>query len=190
MTRKHLSYAEMMARRFAADHAVSRRRLLAHGAKVGAASRAGPRSWALGRRRRPAQGVVLREIGSEPDGGSAHSLPVPGGHGNHDGGELPDPRKPDHVLAAELPGLRRQPGQFQPECSAAGPGRDSGLPDQGHPGLERPGHRALPQPDVPGYSKSRGGRWPARTPRKRSTPGPTTPSSALRPGSASTPSAI
>jgi len=63
MTRKHLSYTEMMARRFAADHAVTRRRLLAHGAKVGAAFAAAPaiRRYAAGDVL--AQGVVLREIG-------------------------------------------------------------------------------------------------------------------------------
>src|SRR5215213_11785675 len=63
MTRKHLRYAEMMARRFAADHAVTRRRLLAHGAKVGAAFAVAP---AIGRYAAGdvlAQGVVLREIG-------------------------------------------------------------------------------------------------------------------------------
>jgi len=60
---KHLSYAEMVSRRFAADHAVTRRRLLGKGVQLGAAfSLAG----ALGRWATldsAAQGVVLREIG-------------------------------------------------------------------------------------------------------------------------------
>ena len=158
----------MMARRFAADHAVTRRRLLANGAKAGAALAAGPRSWALGRRRRPGPGSRAAGDRIESDGGPAHSLPLPRGHGNHDGGELPDPRKPDHLLAAELPGLRRQPSQLQPECSAPGSGSDSVLPDQRHPRLERPGHRALPRSRTCRVTaRNRGGRWPAPTPRKR-----------------------
>ena len=63
MTRKHLSYAEMMARRFTADHAVTRRRLLAHGAKVGAAFAAAPAIGRFAVGTVLAQGVVLREIG-------------------------------------------------------------------------------------------------------------------------------
>lgn len=60
---KHLSYAEMMAKRFAADHAVTRRRLLSRGVQLGAAFSA---VGALGRWATldaKAQGVVLREIG-------------------------------------------------------------------------------------------------------------------------------
>lgn len=59
----HLSYAEMLARRFAADHEVSRRRLLAGGARLGAAFAA---VGALGRLAAgdvAAQEVVLKEIG-------------------------------------------------------------------------------------------------------------------------------
>ncbi|MCC6313276.1 MAG: hypothetical protein IT337_04630 [Thermomicrobiales bacterium] len=60
---KHLSYEEMMARRFAADHEISRRRLLGNGVKLGAAFAA---VGALGRFAAgdaAAQEVVLREIG-------------------------------------------------------------------------------------------------------------------------------
>jgi putative spermidine/putrescine transport system substrate-binding protein len=60
---KHLSYTEMMAKRFAADHVVSRRWLLAKGVQLGAAFGA---VGALGRWATldaAAQGVVLREIG-------------------------------------------------------------------------------------------------------------------------------
>ena len=60
---KHLSFAQMSAMRFAADHAVTRRRLLGQGAQLGAALGI---VGALGRWATldaTAQGVVLREIG-------------------------------------------------------------------------------------------------------------------------------
>lgn len=63
MSEKHLSYTEMAAMRFAADHAVTRRRLLARGAQLGAAFTV---AGALGRWATldtAAQDVVLREIG-------------------------------------------------------------------------------------------------------------------------------
>jgi len=63
MTKKHLSYADMTAMRFAADHQVTRRRLLARGVQLGAAFGA---VGALGRWSQldaAAQDVVLREIG-------------------------------------------------------------------------------------------------------------------------------
>src|SRR5688572_20024399 len=63
MNGKHLSYAEMTARRFAADHAVTRRRLLSKGVQTGAAFTL---TGALGRWATldaAAQDVVLREIG-------------------------------------------------------------------------------------------------------------------------------
>ena len=190
MTHKHLSYAEMMARRFAADHAVTRRRLLANGAKLGAASRRGSRAGALGSGRRRGPGGRAAGDRIEPDRGPAHPLPLPGGYRDHDGGELPDPRQPDHVLAAELPGLRRQPGQFQPERSAARPGSHPVLPHQRHPRLERPGHRALPRAGRAGLQREIGlaaGRHLHQgVVRRRAR---TIPSSAPRPGSGSTPSA-
>ncbi len=50
MTQKHLSYAEMMARRFAADHLVTRRRLLASGVQTRRRVRRHGRPGALGAR--------------------------------------------------------------------------------------------------------------------------------------------
>ena len=63
MTPKHLTYEQMTAMRFAADHSTTRRRLLARGVQLSAAFTA---IGALGRFQSldaAAQGVVLREIG-------------------------------------------------------------------------------------------------------------------------------
>lgn len=60
---KHLSYAEMMSRRFAADHEVSRRRLLASGVKLGAAFAAVGALGRLAAGDASAEDVVLKEIG-------------------------------------------------------------------------------------------------------------------------------
>ncbi|MCA9878095.1 MAG: hypothetical protein KC442_09940, partial [Thermomicrobiales bacterium] len=63
MSQKHLTYEQMSAMRFAADHTTTRRRLLARGVQLGAAFAA---IGALGRFQSldaAAQDVVLREIG-------------------------------------------------------------------------------------------------------------------------------
>jgi len=59
----HLSFSEMQARRFAADHEVSRRRLLAGGAKLGAAFAMVGALGRLAAGDAAAQDVVLKEIG-------------------------------------------------------------------------------------------------------------------------------
>jgi len=59
----HLSYTQMTARRFAADHAVSRRRLLARGVQAGAGLALASALGRLASGDATAQDVVLREIG-------------------------------------------------------------------------------------------------------------------------------
>lgn len=60
---KHLSYTEMMSRRFAADHAVTRRRLLGQGVKLGAGFAAVGALGRLAAGDTSAQEIVLKEIG-------------------------------------------------------------------------------------------------------------------------------
>ena len=63
MTPKHLTYEQMAAMRFAADHTTTRRRLLARGVQLGAAFTAIGALGNFGSLDAAAQGVVLREIG-------------------------------------------------------------------------------------------------------------------------------
>ena len=60
---KQLCYAEMMGRRFEADHQITRRRLLANGVKLGAAFAAVGALGQLAAGDAAAQDVVLKEIG-------------------------------------------------------------------------------------------------------------------------------
>ena len=169
----HLSYTEMMARRFAADHAVTRRRLLATRRSGRCGSRARWRCWAAGPSGdAPAQGVVLREIGSEPDRGSAHPLQVPSRTPASRWRGTPRSsatRSPSGCRTTRTTTSTRSTSARMRRCWRRARSRPS------RPKIFRPGtirsSSSTASRTSPVTARSQGGRWPARTPRNRSKPG-------------------